>query len=168
MCVPRVEHQHNTKLESAPMSLIAVAGKVSHINRIASRAERSGGDIEISYDTTLRVNGRHVKMEGDCSWASDNDHVAIVGQEIDGELVPLAIRNDTTGYEHIEEVSSSNGFAILMIVLGVVLIGLIIGIFMIGWGIWLLFKVNREKQAIAEARRMLQGIPRVNPAGQPI
>jgi hypothetical protein len=86
--------------------------------------------------------------------------VAIVGEKREGQLVPLAIRNDTTGYERIAEVSYSYGFAIAMIVLGVVLFALITGIFMIAWGLCLIFKINRDKKVIAEAKRRLHGIPR--------
>jgi len=142
------------------MNLVAIAGKVSHINRIAS-TEDDGGRITTTHETTLRVDGRHVQIGDACNWLSDGDHVAIVGHESGGELVPVAIRNDTTGYENIAEVRSSYGFGILMIVLGVILFALIIGIFMIGWGIWTIFRVNRDKKIISEATRRLHSIPRV-------
>lgn len=142
------------------MNLVAVAGKVSHVNRIVSRLEGDRSNLEATYVTTLRVGGRQLKIGEDCSWVADNDHVAIVGTEIDDELLPWAIRNDTSGYVSIAEPSSSYGFAILMIVLGIALFALIIGIFMLGWGLWSLFKVNKDKQTIAEARRLLDSLPR--------
>lgn len=141
------------------MNLITIAGKVSHVNRIASTLD-DGGRIVTNYVTALRIDGRHVEISDDVSWAAEGDHVAIVAEQgVDG-LVPLAIRNDTTGYEDVSEVSSSYGFAVLMIVLGVVLVALIIGIFMIAWGLWTIYKVNTDKKVIAEAKRRLDSIPR--------
>lgn len=91
--------------------------------------------------------------------------MAIVGEEIGGVLRPLAIRNDSTGYESIAKVSSYK-FAALMIFSGVLLFALIVGIFMIAWGIWLIVKIGKEKPLIAEAERMLRSIPRAPRPGQ--
>jgi len=142
------------------MNLVAIAGKVSHINRTLSTVEGDGSGLGTTYATTLRIDGRHVEIDDVCRWASNDDYVAIVGEMRGHELVPLAIRNDTTGLESIGEVSSSYGRAILLIVGGIVLFALIIGIFMIAWGLWSIVRIKRDRKVIAEAKRRLDAIPR--------
>lgn len=75
---------------------------------------------------------------------------------------PLAFRNDTSGFEDIADVPSAYGFAALMIVLGVLLVGLIIGIFMMARGVFLVVRIWRDRRHLAEARRMLNSIPRMS------
>lgn len=147
------------------MDLVAIAGKVSHINRTLSTIAGDGSGLGTTYSTALRIDGRHVEIDDTCQWVSNDDYVAIVGEMRGHELVPLAIRNDTTGFERIGEVPSSYGRAFLLIVLGIVLFALIIGIFMIAWGLWSIFRVKRDKKVLAEAKRRLDAIPRaVTPA----
>jgi hypothetical protein len=142
------------------MDLVAIAGKVSHVNRLLSATD--GTSLGTEYKTTMRIDGRQVQIDDACTWAADGDHVAIVGRLSDGEIMPLAIRNDTSGFEGTAEVRSSYGFAALMIVLGMLLVGLIIGIFMMAWGIFLVVRVWRDRRDFAEARRMLNSIPRMS------
>jgi SAM-dependent methyltransferase len=155
---PAQDQQH----QDASMKLVSVAGKVSHINRIPRVTGGAGSAISTEYMTSMRVGGQQVEMSGACSWVSENDYVAIVGEELDGELLPVAIRNDTSGYVSMPEVSYSYGSAILLIVLGVLLLALMIGIFMIGWGVWRIFKIQRDKKVCAEAERILRSIPRAS------
>ena len=137
------------------MSLIAVTGKVSHLNRISSISGGGGStDVETSHQTTLRVNGRHVKVEGSMSWASNDDHIAIVGVEEAGVLELLAIRNDTSGYESHAEASSYT-LAIVLLFLGFSTFFITTAI-----GAWLIWCIKKRKKFIAEAKQMLHGIPR--------
>lgn len=148
-------------LEDTRMDLVAIAGTVSHVNRLVAAV---GEAPTASYVTTLRIDGRHVEIADRCTWASVGDHVAIVGEEGPDGLIPLAVRNDTSGYEGLSEASHSYGFAILMIVLGIVLFALIIGIFLLAWGLFLLFKIRKDKKVIAEAQRRLDSLPRASAA----
>jgi hypothetical protein len=141
------------------MSLVAVVGKVSHLNRISSTSGGGGGgtDVSTSHQTTLRVDGRHLKVDGPMSWAADDDYVAIVGEEKEGVLEPLAIRNDTSGYEGSGK-ASSYGLSILLIVVGVIFIPA--GLFTIPFGAWLIWGIKKREKLIAQAKQMLHEIPR--------
>lgn len=144
------------------MDLVALAGKVSHVNRLIMTMGDAEDALGTRYTTTLRIDGQHVEIDDQCTWVSDGDHVAVVGKNGPDGLILLAFRNDTTGYEGLAEPASSYGFAITMIVLGVVLFALIIGIFMFAWGLWRLYTVNRDKKAIADAQRRLDSLPRAS------
>lgn len=54
------------------MSLVAVSGKVSHVDRIIVSLSGSGGGnpVDTEYETTLRVAGRPLKMLGAINWAA--------------------------------------------------------------------------------------------------
>lgn len=137
------------------MSLVAVTGKVSHLNRVSSITGGGGGtDVETSHQTTLRVNGRHVKVEGPMSWVADDDHIAIVGVEEEGVLEPLAVRNDTSGYKSNAETRSYT-FAIVCLFLGFFTFFVTTA-----FGIWLIWGIKKQKKLIAEAKQMLHDIPR--------
>lgn len=137
------------------MSLIAVAGKVSHLNRVSSISGGGGGGaVSTSHQTTLRVDGRQVKVYGSMSWAADDDYVAIVGVEEEGVLEPLAIRNDTSGYESNAEAKSYT-FAILCLFLGFFTFFITTA-----FGAWLILGIKKRKKLIAEAKQMLHDIPR--------
>lgn len=140
------------------MSLVTVVGKVSNPNRVSTISGGGGGtDVSTSHQTTLRVDGRQVKVDDPMSWVADDDYVAMVGEEKDGVLEPLAIRNDTSGYERSAE-ASSYGFSILLIVLGVIFIPA--GLFTIPLGAWLIWGIKKRKKLIAQAKQMLHEIPR--------
>lgn len=147
------------------MNLVEAAGKVSHLNRISTTSGGGGGSaVDTSFVTTFRVDGRQYQINGACHWMDNNDYVAIVGRDSGGVLVPLAIRNDTSGYENIAEPASLKA-AILWIVFGVLLIALMVGIFMIAWGIWSVISINQDKKYIAEAERRLRNIPQMTTPG---
>jgi hypothetical protein len=136
------------------MDLVAIAGKVSHLNRVSSITGGGGAAVETEHETTFRVNGRHVVVGDAVTWASDGDHVAIVGTETDGVLEPLAVRNDTSGYEGYAEARSYT-FAIVLLFLGVFTFFITTAI-----GAWLIWGIARQKRINAEARRRLNSIPR--------
>ena len=148
------------------MDLVAIAGKVSHVNRILQSVSEDGGGgaSTTAYETTMRIDGQHVKIGDACEWASDGDHVAIVGEESDGKLLPLAIRNDTSGYESVTEPRFSYGFAIGLIVVGILTLAFMFGFLLIAWGMWLIFRIRKNKALFAEAIRRLDAIPRASAA----
>lgn len=136
------------------MGLVAIAGEVSHLTRVSSTTGGGGGAaVSTSHQTTLRVNGRHVKVEGAMSWASNDDYVAIVGVEEDGVLEPLAIRNDTSGYESYAEANSYT-LAIVLLFLGFFTFFITTAI-----GAWLIWGIKKQKKLNAEAKRRLHSIP---------
>lgn len=137
------------------MDLVTIAGKVSHLNRVSSVTGGGGGAVETEHETTLRVDGRHVKVDGAMSWASNDDHVVMVGSEIDGVFEPLAIRNDTSGYESYAEARSYT-FAIVLLLLGIFTFFITTAM-----GAWLIWGINKQKKLNAEAKRRLHSIPRV-------
>jgi len=139
------------------MGLVAIAGEVSHLTRVSSTTGGGGGAaVSTSHQTTLRVNGRHVKVEGSMSWASDGDHVAIVGVEEKGVLEPLAIRNDSSGYESYAETNSYT-FAIVLLFLGVFTFFITTAI-----GAWLIWGIKEQERLNAEAKHRLHSIPRAS------
>lgn len=140
------------------MSLVTVVGKVSHLNRVSTVSGGGGGtDVSTSHQTTLRVDGRYVKVDGSMNWAADDDYVAIVGEEKEGVLEPMAMRNETSGYES-SATASSYGFSILLIVVGVIFIPA--GLFTIPFGAWLIWGIKKREKLIAQAQQMLQKVPR--------
>lgn len=139
------------------MTLVTYAGKVSHLNRISSTSGGGGGsEVSTSHQTTLRIDGRPVKVASAMSWAADEDYVAIVGEENNGVLEPLAVRNDTSGYASSAE-AASYGFSIVLIVLGIILIP--VGLFTIPFGIWLIWGIKKRKKRIEQANDLLNKIP---------
>lgn len=138
------------------MSLVAVTGKVSHLNRVSSITGGGGGtNVGTSHQTTLRVNGRHIKVDGPMSWVADDDHIAIVGLEEEGVLEPLAVRNDTSGYESYAEARSYGFFLILLLLLGFFTFFITTAI-----GVWWIWGIEKQKKLNAEAKQMLHDIPR--------
>jgi hypothetical protein len=144
-----------------PMSLVAITGKVSHLNRLSSVSGGGGGTaVSTSYQTTLRVDGRHVKVNGSMSWVADDDYIAIVGIEDEGVLDPLAIRNDSSGYESYAETKSYT-FAIVCLILGFFTFFITTAI-----GAWLIFGIQKQKKLNAEAKQMLHEMPRTQASEQ--
>ncbi len=58
------------------MDLVAIAGKVSHVNHLLSATD--GTSLGTEYTTTMRIVGRQVQIDDVCTGAPDDDHVAIV------------------------------------------------------------------------------------------
>jgi hypothetical protein len=138
------------------MSLIVVAGKVSHITRVSSTdgAGRDGSiSIGTSHQTTFRINGRHVKVKGPMSWVSDDDHITIVGVEEGGVLEPLAAHNHTSGHETYAEASSYT-LAIVCLFLGFFTFFITTAI-----GVWLIWGIKKQKALISKAKQMLHANP---------
>lgn len=142
------------------MELTSVSGKVSYFDRVSSVHGGQGESaVKTAHAASFRLDGRHVDLQGSASWVSDGDHVAIVGEVEQGRLEPLAVRNDTTGYERSEP-PASYALSIVTIVAGVLTLGFMVGFLLIPFGIWLLLGARKRRRRVAEAVALLQAIPR--------
>lgn len=135
------------------MGLIAVAGKVSHLNRVTSVTGGGGGAVETEHRTSFRLDGRQVVVDESMGWASNDDYIAMVGTEDYGIFEPLAVRNDTSGFEGYTEARSYT-LAIVLLFLGIFTFFITTAM-----GLWLIWGIKKQKKLNAEAKRILRSIP---------
>ena len=125
------------------MSLMKIAGKVSHLDRISTTGvSGSNGAVAIStsHQTTFRVNGCQVSVRGPMTWVANDDHIAMVGVDDFGFLDPLAVRNDTSGYESYAETRTYT-LAIVLLFLGFFTFFITTAI-----GVWLIWGIKKRKK----------------------
>ncbi|MBD5780972.1 hypothetical protein IEN85_15840 [Pelagicoccus sp. NFK12] len=145
------------------MKLASFSGKVSHVNRTShTYGGGSGGEVQTSHNTTLRLDGRHVELQGSATWLSEDDLVVIVAEESQGSIEPLAVRNETTGYESVQG-HASYKIAIVLIVIGVFSAPVVIGWPIMALGAWFLSVGMKRNKLINEAASTLRKIP--SPSG---
>lgn len=97
----------------------------------------------------FRVGNRPVTMKfpkGDVD-LTDGDVATVVGKQSGGGIKGILVRNDGTGITYGMSMHYWLGWGIFMTILGVLLLGVILGIFLLPVGIFMIYKGFELKKA---------------------
>lgn len=143
------------------MSLTCISGTVANFREsteIKSATSTTGafGMGRTTFKTekifNFRVGNRSVRMKfprGDID-LTDGDEATVVGKESGGVIKGILVRNDGTGITYGMSTYYWFGWGIFMTILGLLLLGAILGMFLLPVGIYMIYKGFEHKRAYAQ------------------
>jgi hypothetical protein len=143
------------------MTLTYVSGTVSNFREsteVKSATSTTGafGMGRTTFKTekviNFRVGNRPVTMKfpkGDID-LTEGDNATVVGKDSGGGIKGILVRNDDTGITYGISLTYWLGWGIFMTILGFLLIGVILGIFLLPVGIYMIYKGLELKKAQAQ------------------
>jgi hypothetical protein len=137
------------------MSLQLISGTVSNVSLgsdYSYAATAQHGPVAIKNQlVSMRLDNKPVHFRTrSLPSITDGDRVAAAGQEKNGTLEAVAVRNMTTNSMYFPPTTMGMVLAGLLIVLGIPLVAIMgIGLFFIGFGGWFLWRALRVRKAVA-------------------
>lgn len=136
------------------MALIKISGKVSNFQQetevTGAQTSRTGAT---SYHSQKVINFRvdnkpvELKLKKGVDLA-EGDDATVVGKDKGGVLHGIAVRNDGTGVTYSHSTLALLAFGIILTLLGFAGLAVIIGILILPFGLYLLYKAWQNKQAL--------------------
>lgn len=141
------------------------SGTLSHTSsetEVRGKVSKGKGRVSTNHKMRFRVDGRpaYINTSADLS---DGDVVTAIGKDKKGELEVYAVRNETTGI--VYSIYSPLWYAAsgFMVVVGIALLVIVIGIFFIGLGGWMIYQTWTVQNSIT----VLKGMPPASPSPLP-
>jgi len=143
------------------MALIAVSGIVSNFRestqvRSATSTTGAFGMGRTTFRTeklfNFRVDNRPIAMKfpkGDID-LTDGDEATVVGKESGAGIKGILVRNDATGIVYGMSIYYWFGWGALITILGILLFGAILGVFLLPVGAFMIYKGIELKMALAQ------------------
>src|SRR5690606_25996199 len=132
-------------------SLTLLSGTTSHVSRITNtqgQMSNGQGQIQTRHQTTSRLDNRPAYFRGVVD-LGEGEPASAAGIDRNGMFHALAVRNDSTGLICYEPSTLLYVAAAALIGIGVLMLFIFIGIFMIAGGLWVGYLARRNSQARA-------------------
>lgn len=127
-----------------------LSGKVSHLSTTSTvhgSVNKGKGRVNTSHETNFRVDGQAVVFN-DSTNTVDGDHVTLIGKVKRGEFHARVLRNDETGVVYSGMTTLAYILGAVFIIIGIPTSFIIVGIPLIGAGIWLIIHGLTTRSAI--------------------